>query len=243
MNRNITFVTVVSALLLICVLLILPSEQFTLRTLPGGKSLETDKKKIADLHQFLGAKLSEAQYQATIHKVVRVERQIVNGVNYFITLHLIFGNDENKNARIFEARVFETPNYLPHEFRIVSLIEKSEPSSSSVSSPTPIQQEDEKDTKFIPGGRHPETNFLKIAELVNFLNKRLAEGENGVVFVIRKIIHVDKQVVNGVNYFVGMHLESLKDKTTRVMEAKIYESPSHLARELQLISLTEINTL
>ncbi|KAF0979064.1 hypothetical protein FDP41_002134 [Naegleria fowleri] len=239
MNRNIA-VTLLSTLLLILVLLIASSEQLSLRNVPGGKSNETDRKKIADLLQFLGSKLSESQYQATIQKVARVERQIVNGMNYFITLHLIFNNDENKNERIFEARIYETPNYLPHEFRIVSLIEKTDSDSSTT---IPVVQEEKDEAKFVPGGRHPERNFLKIVELVNFLSKRLAEGENGGLLIIRKILHVEKQVVNGVNYFVGMHLESLKDKTMRVMEAKIYEPPSHSesAGELKLISLTEIN--
>ncbi|EFC49571.1 predicted protein [Naegleria gruberi] len=220
MNNKLTLFTFI--LLLVILFLINLSEQSIY--LPGGKAIETDKTKIKELMEFMTVKLMETPYQAKIHEIIKVERQIVNGVNYYITMHVI---SNEKIKQLVEAKVFE-PMHHVHAFELVSIDKKD--SIKSISNQA---------LESIPGGRNKETDYLKITELVNFLQQKLIESENQSV--IRKVISIEKQVVAGINYFLDVHLE-FADGKVKLMQATIHEPPIFAgSSSLHLKSLIEIN--
>ena len=103
-------------LILACLLLIaLASFAVAKTVVMGGKSQETDPQKIRELTAFLEGNIRAAAPNARIVKIVKVERQVVAGMNYFITVSVKHGENERQVvAKIFEplSRTLGVPKPL-----------------------------------------------------------------------------------------------------------------------------------
>ena len=103
-------------LILACLLLIaLASFAVAKTVVMGGKSQETDPQKIRQLTAFLEGHIRAAAPNARIVKIVKVERQVVAGMNYFITVSVKHGENERQVvAKIFErlSRTLGVPKPL-----------------------------------------------------------------------------------------------------------------------------------
>jgi len=90
-------------LLLACLLLIVLSLVAVQAVIPGGKTEETDPQKIRELTKFLEKNIKASSPNSRIVKVIKVERQVVAGMNYFVTVSVKDGVKVSKMvARIFE---------------------------------------------------------------------------------------------------------------------------------------------
>jgi len=90
--------------------------------IPGGKTEETDPHKIRELTKFLEENIKASSPNARIIKVVKVERQVVAGMNYFVTVSVKKGSSVSKVV----ARIFEPLSRAEgqHPLKLVSMSEQ-----------------------------------------------------------------------------------------------------------------------
>ncbi|KAG2377890.1 hypothetical protein C9374_008975 [Naegleria lovaniensis] len=99
------------------------------RVVPGGKSLERNKQTIKALGEFLNSKLSTTNDYSSysVEKVIKVERQVVAGVNYFVRAK-IRASRSSQHSKIIEARIFEPLPYMIKQgdepYKLVSVSER-----------------------------------------------------------------------------------------------------------------------